>query len=402
MTRRNPKTESRATKAVRRVTEAFKAGVLLHWRGPTPDNRREDVGTAGYYRSGGRASHSTGTAEYAIFGTPGRGGRDATFATAFGAADHLVEWIGVGNAIDALKAAARKAGTEYANLDTPIRWGGGAWTVPQARIEVQDRPRRNPARAPGYNSPLHARFGPALGSHEYPMHMARQAIESAQRLAADPDASLTASIAAKRRARMWLESARYRPTLNLPNPARRNPARAPGYNSPSGWEVARRWFRGFRQDQPIVYSKAGHPNVEQNTQGTWFVAGHKVSTVYSSVADAMAVAETMQGDAYGQMKPNPARRPKRRRNPPKGTPTSMNVVVMADALHQGNGLIPARVPSVDVASLKRCIAAGYLEGDRNGFRVTPAGLAAIAANALAARVYAEGPRYPRFNPRRGR
>ena len=120
---RAPKKEDRATKAVRRVTEAFKAGVILHWRGRTADGRRDDQGTAGYYRSGGRASHSTGTAEYAILGTPGRGGRDATFDTAFGAADHLVEWIGVTNAIDALKAAARKHGTEYANLDTSIRWG---------------------------------------------------------------------------------------------------------------------------------------------------------------------------------------------------------------------------------------------------------------------------------------
>ncbi|MEI6467760.1 MAG: hypothetical protein WCQ89_23775, partial [Verrucomicrobiota bacterium] len=37
--KRNPKAESRATKAVRRVTEAFKAGVLLHWRGRTADGR---------------------------------------------------------------------------------------------------------------------------------------------------------------------------------------------------------------------------------------------------------------------------------------------------------------------------------------------------------------------------
>ena len=77
--------------------------------------------------------------------------------------------------------------------------------------------RVNPARSPGYNSPLNARRGPALGSREFPMNMARQAIESAQRLAADPDASLTASIAAKRQARMWLESARQRPPMNLPN-----------------------------------------------------------------------------------------------------------------------------------------------------------------------------------------
>jgi len=121
-TTRAPKKENRATKAVRRVAEAFKAGVILHWRGRTADGRRDDQGTAGYYRSGGKASHSTGTAAFAILGTPGRGGRDATFDTAFGAADHLVEWIGVGNAIDALKAAARKHGAEYVNLDTPIRW----------------------------------------------------------------------------------------------------------------------------------------------------------------------------------------------------------------------------------------------------------------------------------------
>jgi len=135
-TTRAPKKENRATKAVRRVAEAFKAGVILHWRGRTADGRRDDQGTAGYYRSGGKASHSTGTAAFAIFGTPGRGGRDATFDTAFGAADHLVEWIGVGNAIDALRVAARKHGAEYANLDTPIRW----------TAKVNPR-RRNPERA---------------------------------------------------------------------------------------------------------------------------------------------------------------------------------------------------------------------------------------------------------------
>jgi hypothetical protein len=151
MKRRNPKTENRTTKAVRRVAEAFKAGVILHWRGRTADGRRDDQGTAGYYRSGGKASHSTGTAAFAILGTPGRGGRDATFDTAFGAADHLVEWIGVGNAIDALKAAAKKAGTEYVNLDTPIRWSGGAGTVAQ----------RNPRTLAGWRGD-YARANPSI------------------------------------------------------------------------------------------------------------------------------------------------------------------------------------------------------------------------------------------------
>ena len=83
-----------------------------------------------------------------------------------------------------------------------------------------------------------------------------------------------------------------------------NPRRNP---SPSGWAVARLWWSGPRRDTPVVYSKAGHPNVEQNTQGTWYIAGHKVSTVYSSAVAAMTVAETMKGDAYGQMKSNPRR-----------------------------------------------------------------------------------------------
>lgn len=103
-----------------------------------------------------------------------------------------------------------------------VRWSDGTLGSVRDTEETAyptEGSRANPARSPGYNSPLNARRGPALGSREFPLNMARQAIESAQRLAADPDASLSAVTAAKHRARMWLETARHRPPLNLPNPA---------------------------------------------------------------------------------------------------------------------------------------------------------------------------------------
>jgi hypothetical protein len=102
----------------------------------------------------------------------------------------------------------------------PVRWSDGTLgTVQDTETAAYptEGSRANPARRPGYNSPLNARRGPSLDSREFPMSMARQAIESAQRLAADPDASLTAVTTAKHRARMWLESARQRPPMNLPN-----------------------------------------------------------------------------------------------------------------------------------------------------------------------------------------
>lgn len=117
VSRRNPpKKEPRASKAVKRVKEALDAGVVLSF------STTYGEGTAGPYRTAVPVGEN-----FAIFrdyeakrGHPENARR--TFETAYGAADHLVEWIGVGNAIDALKRAAKKRGVSYSNLDTPIRW----------------------------------------------------------------------------------------------------------------------------------------------------------------------------------------------------------------------------------------------------------------------------------------
>lgn len=114
-----PKKDSQATKAVRLVEHALKSGVVLHF------STNNGEGTAGAYHPAAptASTHAPGHAQFAVFRySRTRGNTDATFPSAFSAADHLVEWIGVGNAIAALKRAARKAGTTYANLDTPIRW----------------------------------------------------------------------------------------------------------------------------------------------------------------------------------------------------------------------------------------------------------------------------------------
>ncbi len=106
---RKPKNESRASKAVKRVKEALEAGVILHF-----ESSRYS-GTAGHYHDPQRP--------FAILRySRTHGNRDDYFTSAFSAADHLVEFIGVGNVIDALKTAARKYGTTYYNLDTAIRW----------------------------------------------------------------------------------------------------------------------------------------------------------------------------------------------------------------------------------------------------------------------------------------
>lgn len=108
------KKESRASKAVKRVQEALEAGVVLHFSTARGD------GTAGPHHTA-VPSHD----KYAIYrdyadhyARGGMSGRHRVdfYATAFSAADHLVAFIGVGNAIAALKRAGG-----YSNLDTPFR-----------------------------------------------------------------------------------------------------------------------------------------------------------------------------------------------------------------------------------------------------------------------------------------
>lgn len=125
-----PKKDSQATKAVRLVEQALKAGVILHF------STNNGEGTAGAYHPAAptASTHAPGPAKFAVFRySRTRGNTDATFPSAFSAADHLVEWIGVGNAIAALKRAARKAGTAYANLDTQIGWKRNPSAVPIAQ-----------------------------------------------------------------------------------------------------------------------------------------------------------------------------------------------------------------------------------------------------------------------------
>lgn len=110
-TARRVKPLTQAQKAVKLVEAALKAGVILHFSSNYYD------GTAGIHH------RAVGEPDYAIFRYSRiRGNRDDYYPTAFGTADHLVEFIGAGNVITALKAAARKAGTSYVNLDTPISW----------------------------------------------------------------------------------------------------------------------------------------------------------------------------------------------------------------------------------------------------------------------------------------
>lgn len=110
--RRNPKKpEDRAARAVRRVQEALQAGVILHF------STNLGSGTAGPWHAA-----VDGGNKFAIFQDQRTRPREDFYPSAFGAADHLVAFIGVGNVISALKAAGRKNGTPYVNLDTPIRW----------------------------------------------------------------------------------------------------------------------------------------------------------------------------------------------------------------------------------------------------------------------------------------
>jgi len=68
--------------------------------------------------------------------------------------------------------------------------------------------------------------------------------------------------------------------------------------------------------------------------------------------------------------------------PAKGTPTALNIWVMADMLRKHAGKIPLRVESSHFDHLKRCLAAGYLEfsADKQTIVATGAGRAAIKAS----------------------
>jgi hypothetical protein len=117
---KKPRPLSRAEKAVRRVEEALKAGVVLHWSAARGD------GTAGPYHT------AVGSPKFAVIAY-GRHPYDYV-GSLNEVAYHLVDHIGVANVIESLKATARLHGTAYTNLDTPISWGSPA------------RHRRNPAK----------------------------------------------------------------------------------------------------------------------------------------------------------------------------------------------------------------------------------------------------------------
>lgn len=116
--RKNPSAKakplSRAARAVKRVQEALAAGVVL------PFSTMRSSGTAGPYHEavGGKNN-------FAIFRDHKGAAKDDYYPSAFSAADHLVSFIGEGNAIEALKEAAKKVGLRYVNLDTPIPWTAG-------------------------------------------------------------------------------------------------------------------------------------------------------------------------------------------------------------------------------------------------------------------------------------
>jgi hypothetical protein len=116
---KNPKVEDRASKAVRLVAAALKAGVVLHLSGA------RGTATVGPYHTAVpvRADDYAGPAAYALLMySRTHGNRDETFSTAAAAADHAVARFGVTNVITALKRAAKKHGAVYQNLDTPMRW----------------------------------------------------------------------------------------------------------------------------------------------------------------------------------------------------------------------------------------------------------------------------------------
>lgn len=62
----------------------------------------------------------------------------------------------------------------------------------------------------------------------------------------------------------------------------------------------------------------------------------------------------------------------------KGDPTRLNLHAMYSVLRDNGGVVPARVPSVDLDHLRRCLNAGLLELGGGGFLPTDKGLAAMA------------------------
>lgn len=61
----------------------------------------------------------------------------------------------------------------------------------------------------------------------------------------------------------------------------------------------------------------------------------------------------------------------------KNVPTNLNLFTMYSVLRDNNGIVPARVPSVNLNGLKRCLAGGLLEAGPEGFVPTPKGMEAM-------------------------
>lgn len=61
----------------------------------------------------------------------------------------------------------------------------------------------------------------------------------------------------------------------------------------------------------------------------------------------------------------------------RGEPTSLNLYTMYSVLRDNGGVVSARIPSVDLDHLRRCLNAGLLEPGRGGFVPTEKGLAAM-------------------------
>lgn len=78
---------------------------------------------------------------------------------------------------------------------------------------------------------------------------------------------------------------------------------------------------------------------------------------------------------------------------PKGAPTSTNVFAMREALREGGGVIPDRVPPTDAPHLRRCVMAGLL------VRLPGGGWVPTAAGADALREH-DRARLGRQNPSR--
>lgn len=62
----------------------------------------------------------------------------------------------------------------------------------------------------------------------------------------------------------------------------------------------------------------------------------------------------------------------------KGDPTRLNLYTMYSVLRDNGGVVPVRVPSVDLDHLRKCLNAGLLEAGAGGFLPTEKGLSAMA------------------------